>query len=71
MEPKRVKIVPSAMPALVDDALLDHFVVRGTLEELPGRIDAKYGRHFDRMAAYYPLSGLDPDRLRQFCSALS
>jgi probable F420-dependent oxidoreductase len=59
------------MPALVDDAILDHFVVRGTLEELPARIHARYGGHYDRAVPYVALDGVDPDRLGQFVAAVS
>lgn len=54
---------------LVDDTLLDHFMVRGTLEEVPARLHAKYGHYLDRMGAYYPLVEDDLDRLRQFTAA--
>jgi probable F420-dependent oxidoreductase len=57
------------MPGLVDDAMLEHFYVRGTFEELPARIQAKYGGYFDRFASYYPLKDPDLDRLRQFTAA--
>jgi len=59
------------MPALVDDAILDHFVVRGTLEELPARIHARYDGYYDRAVPYLPLEGVEPDRLRQFVAAVS
>jgi probable F420-dependent oxidoreductase len=59
------------LPGLVDDATLDHFVVRGTLEELPARIHARYGGYYDRAVPYLPLEGVDPDRLRQFVTAVS
>jgi probable F420-dependent oxidoreductase len=59
------------MPALVDDGVLDHFVVRGTLEELPARIRARYGAYYDRAVPYLGLDAVDPDRLQQFVTALS
>ncbi len=59
------------MPGLVSDDILDHFVVRGSLEELPARIHARYGGYYDRAVPYLPLDGIDPDRLRQFVSAVS
>ena len=59
------------MPALVDDGVLDHFVLRGTLEELPARIRARYGAYYDRAVPYLGLDAVDPDRLQQFVTALS
>jgi probable F420-dependent oxidoreductase len=59
------------MPGLVDDGILDHFAVRGTLEELPARIRARYGGYYDRAVPYLALDGVEPDRLRQFVSAVS
>ncbi len=58
------------LPNLVDDEVLDHFALRGTLEELPSRIRARYGRYYDRAVPYLPLGETDPDRLAQFCSAV-
>jgi len=59
------------MPGLVDDEVLDHFVVRGTLEELPARILARYGGYYDRAVPYLPLEGVEPDRLEQFVAAVT
>lgn len=59
------------MPGLVDDDILDHFVVRGTLEELPARIRARYDGYYDRAVPFLSLDGVDPDRLRQFVAAVS
>jgi probable F420-dependent oxidoreductase len=61
----------SEMPDLVDDEVLDHFVVRGTLEELPARIRARYGAYYDRAVPYLGLDAVDPDRLQQFVRAVS
>jgi Luciferase-like monooxygenase len=61
----------SEMPGLVDDEVLDHFVVRGTLEELPARIRARYGAYYDRAVPYLGLDAVDPDRLQQFVTAVS
>ena len=58
------------LPDLVDDEVLDHFVLRGTLEELPGLIRARYGAYYDRAVPFLPLHDIDPDRLRQFVSAV-
>jgi probable F420-dependent oxidoreductase len=59
------------MPGLVGDGILDHFAVRGTLEELPSRIRDRYGAYYDRAVPYLALDGVDPDRLQQFVSAVS
>ena len=58
------------LPGLVDDDVLDHFALRGTLEELPALIRARFGGHYDRAVPYHPLGETDPDRLAQFCSAV-
>lgn len=39
------------LPALVDDTLLDYFMVRGTLEQIPQRLHAKYGHYLDRVVS--------------------
>jgi probable F420-dependent oxidoreductase len=58
------------LAGLVDDDVLDHFALRGTLEELPARIRDRYGAYYDRAVPYLPLDRVDPDRLRQFVSAV-
>ena len=58
------------LPDLVDDDVLDHFALRGTLEELPALIRARDGNHYDRAVPYLPLGERDPDRLAQFCAAV-
>ena len=58
------------LPALIDDEVLDHFALRGTLEELPALIRARYGGYYDRAVPYLPLGATDPDRLAQFCAAV-
>ena len=60
-------------PMLLDTQLhdvLDHFTLRGTLEELPALIRARYGGYYDRAVPYHPFGETDPDRLTQFCSAV-
>ena len=60
------------MPALVDDAILDHFVVRGTLEELPGRVSTPAtAATTTGPCRTVPLEGVDLDRLGQFVAAAS
>jgi probable F420-dependent oxidoreductase len=61
----------SELAGLVDDDVLDHFAVRGTLEELPARIRARYGNYYDRAVPYLALDHVEPDRLAQFVSAVS
>ena len=58
------------LPDLVDDDVLDHFALRGTLEELPALIRARYGGYYDRAVPYLPLGEPDEDRLAAFCSAV-
>jgi probable F420-dependent oxidoreductase len=55
---------------LIDDDVLGHFALRGTLEELPARIRARYGAYYDRAVPYLPLDHIDLDRLRQFTAAV-
>jgi probable F420-dependent oxidoreductase len=57
--------------SVLDDDVLDHFVLRGTLEELPVRIRARYGAYYDRAVPYVPLRSTDPDRLADFVAAVS
>ncbi len=59
----------SEMGAVLDDGFLDHFAVRGTLEELPGRIRERYTGYYDRFVAWIPLRDVDPDRLAAFVAA--
>jgi probable F420-dependent oxidoreductase len=54
------------LAALVDDDVLDHFILRGTLEELPDLIRRRYGGYYDRAVPYLPVREADPDRLAQF-----
>jgi probable F420-dependent oxidoreductase len=75
LQPELERLVKAGRAAelstLVDDRLLDHFVVRGTLEELPERVEARYGRYLDRMVSYSPLVEPDLDRIRQFTAAFA
>jgi alkanesulfonate monooxygenase SsuD/methylene tetrahydromethanopterin reductase-like flavin-dependent oxidoreductase (luciferase family) len=59
------------MPELVDETVLDHFALRGTLEELPALIRQRYGRYYDRAVPYVPVDDVDPDRLADFVAAVS
>ncbi len=59
------------LAGLIDDEMLDHFALSGTLEELPARILARYGGYYDRAVPYLPLDSVDLDRLREFTSAVT
>ncbi len=59
----------SDLPDLVDDEVLDQFILQGTLEELPALIRHRYTGRYDRVVPYLPLRETDPDRLAQFISA--
>jgi probable F420-dependent oxidoreductase len=59
------------LPGLVDDDVLGHFILRGTLEELPALILERYGGYYDRVVPYLPLREADPERLVQFVRAVS
>ena len=59
------------MAALVDDDVLDHFALRGTLEELPELIRSRYGPYYDRAVPYLPIAETDPDRLAAFVAAVT
>ena len=54
------------LAGLVDDDVLDHFILRGTLEELPALIRQRYGGYYDRVVPYLPLREADPERLVEF-----
>lgn len=58
------------LPSLVDDDVLDHFALRGTLEELPALIRDRYGPYYDRAVPYLSLDRIDPDRLSEFTAAV-
>ncbi|MDX1416877.1 MAG: LLM class flavin-dependent oxidoreductase, partial [Candidatus Promineifilaceae bacterium] len=42
------------MPGMVNDQMMDTFVVTGTWADLPGKVKAKYGRLLDRVSYYLP-----------------
>ena len=56
----------NAFAELVDDEVLDHFILRGSLEQLPDMIRRRYGGYYDRAVTYLPLRETDPERLAQF-----
>ncbi len=55
----------AGMTAVVDDDLLDQFVLQGTFEELPARIVERYGAVADRVVLYFAgmAWGRDPEQL--------
>jgi probable F420-dependent oxidoreductase len=58
------------MSALIEPSLLDHFVLRGALEELPEQIVRRYHGRADRVAPYYALPDYGPERLSEFVTAV-
>lgn len=55
----------SDMTTLIEDDLLDHFAVRGTLREVARQVRGRYRGHVDRIASYYPIPATD-DELAAF-----
>lgn len=58
------------MADLVEPAVLDHFVLRGTLEDLPEQIVRRFHGRADRIASYYPLPDYDDGRIADFVTAV-
>jgi probable F420-dependent oxidoreductase len=58
------------MAELIEPDLLSHFAMRGTLEELPDQIVARYHGRADRVAPYFPLPEYDSGRLADFVTAV-
>jgi probable F420-dependent oxidoreductase len=58
------------MAELIEPGLLDQFVLRGTLEELPEQIARRYYGRADRVASYYPLPDYEDGRLADFAAAV-
>lgn len=56
------------MSDLMTDDVLDHFALRGTLEELPDQIASRFVGRVDRVGSYYPLPDYEPDRISEFIS---
>ena len=57
-----------AMADLIDDDILNTFAVVGELDELPGKILARFGNLVDRFSFYAPY-GVDPDRWAEVLAA--
>jgi hypothetical protein len=58
------------MANLMTDDVLDHFAMRGTLEELPDQIASRFAGRADRVGSYYPLPDYEPDRISAFISTV-
>lgn len=56
------------MAGLMTDDIIDHFALRGSLEELPDQIATRFGGRADRIMSYYPLPEYEPDRISEFIS---
>lgn len=54
----------------ISDDLLDHFALRGTLEELPAGIASRYVGRADRLASYFPLPDYEPGRITEFVESV-
>lgn len=58
------------MAHLMTDDIVDHFAMRGTLEELPDQIASRFAGRADRVGSYYPLPDYEPDRISEFISTV-
>jgi probable F420-dependent oxidoreductase len=52
----------AGMAAVVDDELLDHFVVQGTFGELPGKLQERFAGLADRLVLYFAGAAWERDR---------
>lgn len=55
----------AGMAGVIDDDLLEHFVVTGTFDELPGKLASRYGGVADRVVLYFAGTawGQDPGQI--------
>jgi probable F420-dependent oxidoreductase len=58
------------MAEVFTDDVLQHFAVRGTLEELPEQIASRFGGRADRLCSYFPLPDYEPERIANFVSTV-
>ena len=58
------------MAELMEPSIADHFLLRGTLEELPEQIVDRFGGRADRIFPYFPLPDYEPERLSDFIQAV-
>lgn len=62
----------AGMTAVVDDAILDHFVVQGTFAELPGLLVQRLGGLADRLLLYFAGASWERDRAHfEACGAVA
>jgi hypothetical protein len=59
------------MAELFEPQIADHFLLRGTLEELPEQIIRRFHGRADRIFPYFPLpDSYEPERLSDFIAAV-
>jgi hypothetical protein len=54
----------------MEPSIADHFILRGTLEELPEQIVRRFHGRADRVSSYFPLPDYEPERLSDFIRAV-
>ncbi len=52
----------AGMAAVIDDQLLDHFVVQGTFSQLPGKLQERFAGSADRLVLYFAGAAWERDR---------
>jgi probable F420-dependent oxidoreductase len=60
----------SAMGGLVSEEMVDTLAVRGTPDQVATAIVERYGRHADRVSAYFPWYQIGDDLIAEFTAAL-
>jgi probable F420-dependent oxidoreductase len=58
------------MAELIEPSIADHFMLRGTIEELPEQIVRRFHGRADRVGSYFPLPDYEPERLSDFIKAV-
>ena len=58
------------MTELMEPSIADHFILSGTLEELPEKIVSRFHGRADRIAPYFPLPNYEPERVSDFMKAV-
>lgn len=58
------------MAELIEPSIADHFILRGTLEELPEQIVRRFHGRADRIFPYFPLPDYEPERVSDFIKAV-
>ena len=56
------------MTGVIDDDLLEHFIVSGTFDEIPEKLVERYGSMADRVVLYFAgfAWGEDPSQLERW-----